>query len=98
MSRKQNDDHQDIYKSSFLPLFSYIIFKHCSVVLAGDSGVGKTNILNRYIKGNIPKNIVPTIGVEFATKIVPLKNGDKIKAQIWDTGFLINKNSLSLNK
>jgi len=27
--------------------------------------------------------------VEFATKIVPLRNGDKIKAQIWDTGFLI---------
>ena len=40
-----------------------------------------------YVKGMIPKNIVPTIGVEFATKIVPLKNGDKIKAQIWDTGI-----------
>ena len=41
----------------------------------------------RYVKGQIPKNIVPTIGVEFATKTVTLSNGEKIKAQIWDTGF-----------
>ncbi len=28
---------------------------------------------------------MPTIGVEFATKTVTLKDGGKIKAQIWDT-------------
>lgn len=30
---------------------------------------------------------MPTIGVEFATKTVKLLGGEKVKAQIWDTGF-----------
>ena len=98
------EDHQEIYKSTF---FFHFKIKFFLVVLAGDSGVGKTHILNRfpffrdlnviffiilsYIKGQIPKNnIVPTIGVEFATKIVSLRGGDKIKAQIWDTGLVFS--------
>ena len=28
---------------------------------------------------------MPTIGVEFATKVITLKNGSAIQAQIWDT-------------
>jgi len=52
----------------------------------GDAGVGKTHLLSRYIKGSLPKNKYPTIGVEFATKPVPLKTGGTVKAQIWDTG------------
>jgi Rab family protein len=55
--------------------------------LVGDTGVGKTHILSRYIKGTLPKNKFPTIGVEFATKPVPLKTGGTVKAQIWDTGI-----------
>ena len=47
--------------------------------------VGKTCILSRYHKGVLPKTKTPTIGVEFATKIVTLSNGLNIKAQIWDT-------------
>ena len=43
-------------------------------------------MLSRYIKGSLPKNKFPTIGVEFATKPVPLKTGGTVKAQIWDTG------------
>jgi GTPase SAR1 family protein len=42
------------------------------IVLIGDAGVGKTNLLSRYIKGTLPKAPAPTIGVEFATKTVPL--------------------------
>ena len=56
------------------------------VILVGDAGVGKTYLLSRYIKGSLPKNKHPTIGVEFATKPVPLKTGGTVKAQIWDTG------------
>jgi small GTP-binding protein len=55
------------------------------VILVGDTGVGKTYILSRYIKNARPKNQFPTIGVEFATKAVPLKAGGTVKAQIWDT-------------
>jgi GTPase SAR1 family protein len=33
----------------------------------------------RYVRGALPKNSVPTIGIEFAAKTVTLKNGVKIK-------------------
>jgi len=53
--------------------------------LVGDAGVGKTYLLNKYIRGTTPKNPASTIGVEFATRTVELKEGGKVKAQIWDT-------------
>ena len=27
------------------------------VILVGDAGVGKTHLLNRYVRGDIPRNI-----------------------------------------
>ena len=40
------------------------------------------------MKGKLPQNKPSTIGVEFATKNVELRNGGGIvKAQIWDTGM-----------
>jgi len=55
------------------------------IVLIGDSGVGKSNLLKRYIKDMFSADEKSTIGVEFATKIVELGEGKRIKAQIWDT-------------
>lgn len=57
------------------------------MILAGDASVGKTNLVHRFVKGNgqDTKNIAPTIGVEFATKIVTLSDQRRIKTQIWDT-------------
>ena len=52
-------------------------------------------MLNRYVKGKLPMNKPSTIGVEFATKNVELKNNQGIvKAQIWDTGKATLKSSL----
>lgn len=58
-----------------------MIFK---VVLVGDSGVGKTNILLRYTKNEFSFDSKATVGVEFGSKKFEL-NDYKIKAQIWDT-------------
>eukprot|EP00444_Apocalathium_aciculiferum_P023171 CAMPEP_0183435902 /NCGR_PEP_ID=MMETSP0370-20130417/68913_1 /TAXON_ID=268820 /ORGANISM="Peridinium aciculiferum, Strain PAER-2" /LENGTH=228 /DNA_ID=CAMNT_0025623173 /DNA_START=77 /DNA_END=764 /DNA_ORIENTATION=- len=55
------------------------------IVLVGDATVGKTHLLSRYIKGTLPKAPTATIGVEFATRTVPLAVGGTVKAQIWDT-------------
>lgn len=33
------------------------------IVLVGDAGVGKTHLLSRYIKGYLPANKLPTVGV-----------------------------------
>lgn len=54
------------------------------VVLIGDSGVGKSNLLSRFTRNEFNLESKSTIGVEFATKSI--KTDDKvIKAQIWDT-------------
>ena len=46
-------------------------------------------VCRRYVKGKLPVNKPSTIGVEFATKNVELKDGHGVvKAQIWDTGTL----------
>jgi GTPase SAR1 family protein len=41
------------------------------------------------VKGSY-ENVGSTIGVEFAYKIVMLKNRTKVKAQIWDTCKYLN--------
>ena len=54
------------------------------VVLIGDSGVGKSNLLSRFTKNEFSLESKSTIGVEFATRSIHVD--DKIvKAQIWDT-------------
>ncbi|KAF8638891.1 hypothetical protein AX17_001943 [Amanita inopinata Kibby_2008] len=55
------------------------------VVLIGDSGVGKSNLLSRFTRNEFNLESKSTIGVEFATRSINL-DGKIIKAQIWDTG------------
>ena len=54
------------------------------LILIGDSSVGKSNILLKYLKGEFDQNSRATVGVEFVTKNIKIKN-KKIKIQIWDT-------------
>ena len=54
------------------------------LIIVGDSNVGKTNIMSKYIHNKFNYTSKSTIGVEFGTKIVKIDN-KKIKAQIWDT-------------
>ncbi|KAK8675489.1 hypothetical protein V6N13_033555 [Hibiscus sabdariffa] len=54
------------------------------LVLIGDSGVGKSNLLTRFSKNEFSLQSKPTIGVEFATRNIHVNN-KIIKAQVWDT-------------
>ncbi|PKU60544.1 Ras-related protein RIC2 [Dendrobium catenatum] len=54
------------------------------VVLIGDSGVGKSNLLSRFTRNEFSLESKSTIGVEFATRSVNV-DSKVIKAQIWDT-------------
>lgn len=58
-----------------------------TVVLIGESGVGKSNLLSRFTKNEFSHDSRTTIGVEFSTRTVQL-NTYTIKAQIWDTAGL----------
>lgn len=68
----------------------FVVFIHLLyrvVVLIGDSGVGKTNLLSRFTRNEFNLESKSTIGVEFATRSIQVDN-KVIKAQIWDTGNL----------
>ena len=58
-----------------------LIFK---IVLIGDSNVGKTNILSKYLQNEFNPDSKATVGVEFGSKTININN-NVIKAQIWDT-------------
>lgn len=65
---RTNDDYDYLFK----------------IILIGDSGVGKSNILTRYTRKEFNLESKTTIGVEFAQKNLII-DGKTIKAQIWDT-------------
>ncbi|KAI0263709.1 GTPase [Gloeopeniophorella convolvens] len=54
------------------------------VVLIGDSGVGKSNLLSRFTRNEFNLETKSTIGVEFATRSITV-DSKTLKAQIWDT-------------
>lgn len=68
MARRADDEYDYLFK----------------VVLIGDSGVGKSNLLSRFTRNEFCLESKSTIGVEFATRTLQVE-GKTIKAQIWDT-------------
>lgn len=54
------------------------------VAVIGDSSVGKTNILLRYVNSDYQMTHITTIGIDFKVKTL-LIDGFKLKMQIWDT-------------
>ena len=54
------------------------------VVVVGDSGVGKTNLIKRFISNEFSLDSKATVGVEFISKNYNINN-KIIKIEIWDT-------------
>ena len=54
------------------------------LILLGDSGVGKSSIIKRYMEDSFEDNITSTLGSSFLEKTVNVK-GKKVKIEVWDT-------------
>ena len=54
------------------------------ILTIGESGVGKTCILRRFVENKFLKNHLATIGIDFRTKVLHIYGKD-IKLKIWDT-------------
>lgn len=59
-----------------------VLFK---VVLTGDSGVGKTKLMQRYVHNEFHLDGSSTVGIEFAFRDIDV-NGKTVRIQVWDTG------------
>eukprot|EP01102_Stenamoeba_stenopodia_P022863 TRINITY_DN9682_c0_g1_i1.p1 TRINITY_DN9682_c0_g1~~TRINITY_DN9682_c0_g1_i1.p1 ORF type:complete len:211 (-),score=49.74 TRINITY_DN9682_c0_g1_i1:237-869(-) len=56
----------------------------CKLVLLGESGVGKSNLVLQFVQGQFVEHQESTIGAAFLTQTVVLNN-TLIKFEIWDT-------------
>ena len=54
------------------------------LILLGESGVGKTSIISRYVNDRFDDNIASSSSMSYVGKIIE-KNKKKIKLNIWDT-------------
>eukprot|EP01126_Amoeba_proteus_P037080 TRINITY_DN3800_c0_g1_i1.p1 TRINITY_DN3800_c0_g1~~TRINITY_DN3800_c0_g1_i1.p1 ORF type:complete len:213 (+),score=30.27 TRINITY_DN3800_c0_g1_i1:46-684(+) len=54
------------------------------VVVLGDSGVGKTSLMNQYVHHRFNQQYKATIGSDFLTREVVV-DGIRVQLQIWDT-------------
>ena len=57
------------------------------VVIVGDSGVGKTSILFRFVQGSFNEHVQPSFGAGFKTKDVAFDEAGEqsVKLYLWDT-------------
>jgi len=54
------------------------------LLVIGDSGVGKTSLISRYVDDTFKDNYINTVGIDFKTKVLQLQQ-TKVKLQLWDT-------------
>ena len=61
--------------------------KQCKVVLLGESGVGKTSIISRFIDDVFEERLETTTGASYAGKNMVFKNyhNQVVNFEIWDT-------------
>ena len=61
--------------------------KNCKIVLLGESGVGKTSIISRFINDTFEEGLVTTTGASYASKDMIFKDyqNQLVKFEIWDT-------------
>jgi small GTP-binding protein len=67
------------------------------LITLGDSMVGKTSLILRFLENLFTPNYLSTIGFDLKKKMVKLDNGEKIKLVIYDTAGQERFKSLSRN-
>ena len=68
------------------------------MIVIGDTCVGKTNFIFRFVENRFSLNYVSTVGFDYRSKIITLpKSKKKVKLQIWDTAGQERYNAVNKN-
>ena len=78
--------------SGELEIYDYLL----KYIIIGDTSVGKSNLLLRFVHGQFKPGYQSTIGVEFGAKNVEIRN-KTYRIQIWDTQGQENFRSITRN-
>ena len=54
------------------------------ILMLGDSGVGKSSLMKRFIEDKFSPSLTSTIGIDYEQKVVDI-DGQSVKLTIWDT-------------
>ncbi|RVW97614.1 Ras-related protein RABF1 [Vitis vinifera] len=76
--------HTDLYikyKANRLTWYGYLE----TLVLLGDSGVGKSCIVLRFVRGQFDPTSKVTVGASFLSQTIALQDSTTVKFEIWDT-------------
>ena len=59
--------------------------KTCKLIVLGDSGVGKTTIIHKYVYDEYRVDFKATIGADFSSKSIQKTENETLELNIWDT-------------
>ncbi|KAK3794021.1 hypothetical protein RRG08_028455 [Elysia crispata] len=64
--------------------FSHLVLFFFLIIVIGNTLVGKTSFIHRYVNNGFRPDYKSTIGVDFAIKQVQTSNNKNVKVQLWD--------------
>lgn len=70
--------------------------RRVKILMLGDSGVGKSSLINRWTLDQFNPTLVSTVGVDFKAKKVAL-DGESYNVQVWDTAGQEHFHKITLN-
>ena len=67
------------------------------IITLGESTVGKSSFIIKYIHGSFSSNYMSTIGLDYRQKKIELENGKEINLRLFDTAGQERYKSISVN-
>ena len=72
-------------------------FEELKLLTLGDSSVGKSSFIVKYIDDKFTYSYIATLGLDFKQKKIQLKSGENVRLRIFDTAGQERFKSISIN-